>query len=232
MTIGVVAIIFGSQLLIASQVRRGGDTDESRYRSLAEVKKYPTHGVEYLRVARFKLASRKKIYRVNEMIRIDLAMLNIADSPVFFTKLSGGGNLRLQAQDDKGAGVSINPYTTVLHGLALDQYLLLKPGEMVVGAYELLAGCNSEEYAAYWDDRTKLDEDVHKGQFEVYDQGIFERDLFAYWGSACLRLERPGTYTFTAEMTNRHVIVSPREPNVKTAVGSIRSTPLTITITE
>ncbi|HKA18134.1 MAG TPA: hypothetical protein VKN18_07435 [Blastocatellia bacterium] len=66
----------------------------------------------------------------------------------------------------------------------------------------------------------------------AYFKGLFDRDMFVKWGQACFAVNSSGKYTITAEQSNDTVLVSSDSQKVKTAVGRIRSTPITITITE
>jgi hypothetical protein len=78
--------------------------------------------------------------------------------------------------------------------------------------------------------RSELINKIPAGKEKEYDEEIFEQNLFVTWGDRCLDIKRPGTYTIVAEVTNDYVVQSPCESNSKTAVGTIRSTPLTINI--
>lgn len=220
--------VLGYHQVVLSQARRCRDA--SLRRTVSDVQERPRLGIEYSRVAQFKLASRKRSYRVGEMFSLDVAMLNTANAQVFFHKLSGP-TLTIKAHDNRGAEVTVTPTSIDLEAILPQSYLLLDSNEIIVGSLQVLAGCNVEGVAAFDEARQKFNEDVHQGRVK-YGKGLFERNLFINWGEVCLRLMQPGTYTITIEITNRHVIVSSCEPNLKTAVGNITSTPLTITITE
>jgi hypothetical protein len=140
--------------------------------------------------------------------------------------------LDLEARDAKGASVSINTYHTVLEGVAPKSYERVEPGYILSDTFQLLAGCESSGLKAYFQATKKLEQEEHDGGERVFFRGLFERDLFVNWGEGCLAIKSPGTYTITAEQSNDTVVVSSRGPKVKTAVGTIRSTPLVITITE
>jgi hypothetical protein len=51
-------------------------------------------------------------------------------------------------------------------------------------------------------------------------------------GDGYLDAKMPGTYTITAEYSNELVVVTPSKLDAKTAIGTLVSAPLTITITE
>lgn len=79
----VLASLVTSQSLIG-QSTRGKKAQPSA--GLEDIKKRPDLGVDYARVAKFKLASRKTTYRVGEMMSIDLAIMNASSTAVFSTK--------------------------------------------------------------------------------------------------------------------------------------------------
>lgn len=225
--ITAAAFLAGYQLVLG-QNRRCRDTFAQR--TARDIQERPQLGANYSRVAQFRLASRKRSYRIGEMISLDVAMLNMTDQPIFFHKLSGPA-IVIKADDNKGVEIPVTPSSIDLEGVIPQSYLLLNPNEVVVASFQLLAGCNIEGVAAFDEARQRLNEDVRRGQIS-YDRGVFERNLFLNWGDACLRITQPGKYTITVEMTNQHVIVSPCESKLKTATGSISSASLTITITE
>jgi len=80
-------------------------------------------------------------------------------------------------------------------------------------------------------DRSNLEHEEF-GREAAFFKRPFERDLFVNWGQACLAAEKAGQYTIIAVQTNDTVLVSGTKSKVKTAVGRIRSTPLTIKIIE
>lgn len=198
--------------------------------SVEEVKKRPDLGVDYGTVAKFKLASRRTTYRIGEMIGIDLAIMNTLDTPVFFHELSRP-SIELVARDEKGAEVSINSYTTALEATAPRSYLQIEPGHLLVASFRVLAGCTSD-LSVFTDQRDKvIREEFGRGE-AAYFKRVFQDLLFVDWGQACLSVKAPGRYTLTAEQMNDTVLVSSKRPKVRTAVGTIRSTSLTVTITQ
>jgi hypothetical protein len=198
---------------------------------LDDKKKRPDLGVEYAQLAKFKLGTRKTEYHIGEMISIDLAAMNVSNAPVFLHKLNRP-SLELKAQDAKGASVSIDEYHTVLEGVAPTSYQRVEPGHVLSGSFQLLAGCGDGNLKAYFQATERLQEEENRGGERAFFKGLFERDLFVNWGQACLAINKPGKYTITAQQSNDTVLVSPDRTKVKTAVGTIRSTSLTISIIE
>lgn len=224
----MVGLLFVGQQWRAGQSKRC--VDPSARRGVGDPKARPQLGAEYSSAARFRIASRKTTYHIGEMISVDLAMLNTERAPTFFHKPLVPG-ITVTAQDEKGRMVNINSYATILEGVVPQSYVLLQRGEILLGSFQLLAGCNLGELSAFETARRKLNEEQRQNPSN-YQEGIFSRNLFVNWGDACLAFQQLGTFTITVEQTNDHVIVSPCEPNVKTAVGTIRSTQLTVTIVE
>ncbi|MBV9924573.1 MAG: hypothetical protein JOZ96_05975 [Acidobacteria bacterium] len=224
----VVTLLCGGGARAVGQAK-GGDNRSER-RTLIDVRKKADLGIDYSQTAKVKLASRQSSYRFGELISLDLALLNATDKRLFVDKPSGIG-LSIEVVDENGKEVSVNPYTVLAGSPSPESYSLLEPNQITIGGFILLAGCNTEGVGSFLDRRVELARDVSAGRAE-YDRGLFERDLFVNWGDACLRTTHPGKYSVTATLTNRWVVVSPAEPKVKTMVGTIRSTPLTITIAE
>jgi hypothetical protein len=131
-----------------------------------------------------------------------------------------------------GAPVLINTYHTVLEGLAPESYQRVEPGYILSNTLQWIVGCDDADLKAYFQATKKLQEEEHRGGERVFFKGLFERNLFVNWGEACFAINTPGKYTITAEQSNDTVLVSRDKPKVKTAVGTIRSSPLTLTIAE
>lgn len=198
-------------------------------RELSDFEQEPKRGAPYANVAKFKLASRKTEYRQGEMISVDMAMLNISKSPVFFRKLSGNA-LTFSVSYEKEAATPLLPNLIVLEGIVSQSFRLVETNKLTTGSYQVLAGCDSGGEKSFSKVQEKMLKELPPGRDA--DKIVFEKDLFITWGDACLLIKRPGTYTITVEAHNNYVVKSPCEPNIKTAVGTIQSTPLTITITE
>jgi hypothetical protein len=224
----VLATLVTCQPLIGQSSRR---TKAQPPEYVEDLRKRPDLGSNYAQVAKFKLASRKATYRVGEMITIDVAIMNVSDAPVFLHKLNRP-SLKLKAQDRKGASVSINDYYTVLEGVAPQSFRRIEAGHILFESFQLLAGCDDANLKARFEASKKLEEEEHGGGERVFFKGLFERDLFVNFGQSCFSANTPGTYTITAEQSNDTVVVSSNRPKVKSAVGTIRSTPLTLTIIE
>jgi hypothetical protein len=223
----MVASLATSQWLMG-QSRQKQSASPGEY--IEDIKKRPDLGAGYARIAKFKLGSRKTTYRIGEIISIDLAIINISDTPLFFHELSRPG-LELDAHDEKGSQVSINPYTTALEGTSPQSYLQIEPGHLMVASFQLLAGCTGD-LAAFLDQKYKVTLEEFGRREPVYFKRVFDDSLFVNWGQACFDVKTRGRYTIKAEQTNDTLLVSPKTPKVRTAVGTIHSSSLTLTIIE
>jgi hypothetical protein len=214
--------------LVASQVpsQSKHSIDPSTQRSVIAVRKRPSLGVDYSRVAKFKLASRKSSYRVGEMISLDLAILNSTNARTFFLQILPS-TITLSAYDESGVRVGVYPFTIHQLGVSQDLYTVLNPSVIAVGTFHLLVGCS--EQATFLESKDKILNDG-LGNKVPGDSDSFEHNLFVDWGDGCFKVERAGHYTITAEIANTHVIVSSFDRTVKTAVGTLRSTPFTLRI--
>lgn len=213
----VVPFTLAALILFGHQV--GIETNLSPQRSekggIARSENRPDLSVPYAETAKLKLASRKTTYRLGEMISLDFAMLNTASVPVFFYRLT---QPNFQVSFPKGRPVRIVPYLIIEPVPDADLYTLLQPGEVMTKSFEVLAGCEKQAL-----------ENLSKG-LDKSSKELFEQDRFVNWGDFCLRVNRPGIYTITAEQVNSNVVITANEPNAKTATGAIRSTSLQIEI--
>ena len=210
-----------SVLFVSGGLGRTLAQDDSKskritYRSTAR----PDLVTDYDKVARFKLATRKKEYRVGESVALAYAMLNASENPVFF--------LRPRFPDfflKVGAGQEQRlPVFLFVHLSTLpDSFDLLEPGSFVSGSTLLIAGCpRGNEAPKHIENKNASD--------EIDDRTIFEQGSFGNLEEGCIPFSAPGNYTITAEFGNATVLEDPQHLGAKTAVGRIRSEPLTISI--
>jgi hypothetical protein len=217
MAAGVIFVCYAQQI---SGQEENCQTPSMRLKQqvMTQASKQPELGVDYSKVARFKLISRKTTYHMGEMITLDLAMLNIAGESIFFNELS---NPELQVVDDKGKEVKLAPYFIAEGIVNPKQYTLLKPWHMVSDSVQLLSGCDERAF-----------KQASEGLDDEDEKRAFDNNQFINWGRACLKITRPGIYKITAMRTNQYVVVSSCEPETKTAIGTMRSAPLIITVIE
>jgi hypothetical protein len=213
--------------IIGARASEGSD----KWKYLTAVKDRPALAVDVGKIAQFKLGSRKKEYRSDELISLDLAILNSSNDPIFFEKIKDQGALSLSVIAPNGETTSILPSIVTSYGLTGDSFRLIASKGLLVDTIYVLADCNDKEYGSYNSkSQTTIDEAQKTGGF-VSEQTTYNSDLFVTWGEGCLKLKDPGIYTITAEYTNSDtVIASSCGTSVKTAVGTITSKPLQIRI--
>jgi len=197
-------------------------------REVYTVKDRPEVGVPYSKVIQFKLGSRKSVYRQDETITLDLALLNTSGDPLFIQKPELPF-LSFRVVRDGGSPVETHPYATVLGGVTPASFRYLAGSGLLTTSLHVLIGCNSKRLSEFQKAQREMVTQSHLDE-RLYDRLLFERDLFTSWGDGCLASIEPGTYTFSAEITNECVVKSDCEPLIKTAIGTIESQPLKIRI--
>lgn len=209
-----VAVLFGHLISLHYNLK---DNQLQKGRgSIERSEKRPDLSVQYTDTAKLKLASRKTTYRLGEMISLDLALLNIARSPVFFHRLL---QPNFHVTSRRKVSVGVVPYLIIEPVPDADLYTLLQPGEITTKSFEVLAGCETQAL-----------ENLSKG-LDKSAKELFEQDQFVNWGEFCLRVDRPGTYTIIVEQLNSDVVIAGNDASsIRTAIGEIRSTPLNIEI--
>lgn len=173
------------------------------------------HAVEYTRVAELKLASLKTTYRVDETLIVGMAMLNTSSEPIRFYEMSNP-EIYLQYEEDDPQRVI--PFVLGEKIITPRSFTLLQPGAMIDDTIQLLVGCDDKYYEPF------------STRGITSDTRVFEDGRFVYMGHACLKITRPGLYTLIVKQSNQHVVVLPTRLGVKTAVGTITSAPLKISV--
>jgi|GEM_PF-6540286 len=116
-----------------------------------------------------------------------------------------------------------------LEATSPQSYRQIEPGDLLLGSFEMLAGC-TPELDAFLEKKHKLN--LEESSREAHSRRVFEDSAFVSWGRACFSIKKPGNYTIEAEQSNDTVVVSRTGSKVKTAVGRIQSSPLILRITE
>lgn len=213
LAIAVAAAVCSQSLIVAQKYAKQASSKED---TLELSERRPDLAIEYTKVSKVKLASRKKSYRRGEMISLDIALLNTSNTPVFFHRFF---QPNFYIQGPQGKPVLLVPYVVVEAPTGLDSYVLLQPGEMTIKSFEVLAGCDK-----------RASEDMTSGLNEKDSIRQFEGNRFVNWGDSCLRISRPGSYSVRVEQGNNEVVVLANTTNAKTAVGAARSDVFTIQI--
>jgi hypothetical protein len=213
-------LFFGSTLTLYSQ--KNECLNASANRGLVELKRNPKKGIEFSSSVKFKIATRKTAYKVNEMIEINLAMLNISKDSIFIRNLD---NISLEIRDEHGNLMDFSPYEV---NVITPTFKLISPREIIIGRYSLFTNCFEEGLQKWQDTWDKVMKDIILQKKTIHEL-MFDNSLFVSWGDACLMQPKPGKYTISAKQKNVYYVVkSECEPNVKTTTGEIISSPLTI----
>jgi hypothetical protein len=175
----------------------------------------PDLAVPFESVAKVKLASRKSVFHLGEMITLDIAMLNAWEEPLFFKDIS---DLLMKAKTPAGDPVMIQTYGTVCRTTVPSSFNLVPHNEFLDRSFQLMARCDQRPFD-------------HMRSADESSLTAFNEDWFLSWGDACLRAQ-PGTYIFEVEIRNNYVLAAPRLGKIQTAVGKIKSNPLEISIVD
>lgn len=170
-------------------------------------------------VSSLKIASRKSSYRIGEMIRIDIAILNRSNLPLYVRNLSWASLSLLEANESRP--IPINRYMLIDRLVTPEGFEILMPGEFAERSVDILSVCDPRAF-----EQTYPSEDADA------ETRQFEQGQFINFGNACLKDLKGGTYKFTAVLQNGYVVISQKTLNHKTATGSIISAPLVISIIE
>jgi hypothetical protein len=188
-------------------------------------------GIPYSKAVQFKLGSRKTVYKDGEIITLDLAILNTSGASLFIYK-PARPFLSFKVVSDEGKQLDVRPYSSVLAGVAPSSFGYIDRSGLLTASFQIFVSCNSRQLAEFQKaqqdllSRSNLDE-------ALYNRSLFENNLFATWGDACLLSSSPsGTFTIVAELSNDYVVWSPCEPLAKTAVGTVESKALTVRVQE
>ena len=202
-------------LFIAGSTPQSGlsemPTSQQQAKVVVSKEKRPQLAVEYSSTTKLKLASRKLVYRLDEMITVDIAVLNdsaealyipIPDYPDISVKNNSG--FRVEAR-----------LNTIFRPLTPELYALVPPGEVVTHVLQASVGCEPAS-----------------GRMATTDgRARFESGSFVFVGRGCIKMDQPGSYEISAELHNESVVVH-SQSRIKTVVGTIKSEPLTITVVE
>jgi len=174
---------------------------------LARLENRPDLGVNMSRVARLRLSSERRVYRIGELVKLELALVNVSRHRTYFPQL---GRVEIFSSDKKGnrkQATAIALMTEVMP--TPETYSMIEPGELHSASRQVLPTCNRQAFQQIRAELTTV-----------------ERNLLL-----CVDIGRPGTYSITSELTNWFVVLSPDEQDLATAIGRLRSNALTIMIT-
>jgi hypothetical protein len=219
--------LLAALLVLSSALLIGGGSgpalaqdDAERVKSLHRNTSRPELASPYERVARFKLATRKKEYQVGETVGLAYALLNVSPSPAYFLKPRFPD---FYVKAGAGAEQRVPIFLLVNFGIQLDSFELLEPGTFANGSTLLIAGCSRGNTAS-------SNSGGKSTEVEADERAYFEQGSFGNIESGCIPFSKPGDYTITAEVGNDIVVEDAEHAGALTTVGKIRSEPLTIRI--
>ena len=163
--------------------------------------------VRYQTFADFKTSSRRKQYRIGDLISFELSMRN--DSPNQVRLLNIDIDNRIVVRDSQGIEIGVFAYSS-FHTLS-PSFSVLNAGEYVTKNLRFFAGC----------DRLRR----QMGNKEKESR----KDVIPISSNGCFELKALGKYSVSAKISNTYVESG---HTIQTAVGEIESAPFEITITE
>jgi hypothetical protein len=206
----LILAAFGNRFSVRAQQTRFQSSAKAEH--LVSKESRPDLAIEWQKVAKVKIVTRKEGYRVGEMINIDIAVINESESPVFFRPIDAP---KLLVRDHAGRSVTTVPYVVRELSWTPSLFELVSQDEFLTHSFSLLAGCDTRAF-----------EQINSTS---NSRELFDKNLFLNWGDSCLQIADPGTYFITAEFVNKMVRTSAKSA-FRTAVGSLKSEPLKITI--
>lgn len=182
--------------LISAHVPAGAQmqSDKSQLSKVVSAKERPELAIDLQDVAKLKVATRKELFHIGEMINLDIALLNQSKEPVYFYAIS---QPKFNVKDELGNEGIVQSYIVVDLAMGLSAYTLVEPDDFTDKSFELLAGCDKRAF-----------EQVKSTVSDDSSLTIFNKNRFLNWGNACLHIKRPGTYYISAEFSNDRVVTS------------------------
>ena len=116
-----------------------------------------------------------------------------------------------------GQKTMVQAYGVAERAVIPASFVPLPPGEIIVHSFQLLPGCDKRAFAQI-------------ASSEENDRAVFNRGSFLSWGDACLPSPQPQTYTLSFELKNNFVLLPLGRRDLRSAVGTIGSNSLNITI--
>jgi hypothetical protein len=203
-------------------IQSGSIMDGARHTQVSDNKpmvqraeSHPDLVAKFDEVAELKIASRKSVFHVGEMITLDVALLNTSTRPIFVRKLS---ELHVGVLNSVGQTQLVQEYGVADRALLPTSFVQLQSGEIIVRSFQLLAGCDKRAFAQF-------------ASTEDDDLTVFNKGLFLNWGDACLPTTQSEAYTVSVQLKNSFVLLSASTHKSRTAVGAIKSNSLEMTVT-
>ncbi len=173
----------------------------------------PDLAIKYDEAAQLKIGTRKSTFHTGEMATIDIALLNTSSQPLYFYKIY---DPTINVMNPAGQKMMVQGYGVADRAIGPGTFVRLSPGDIIVESFQLLIGCDKRAFAQFASDPD--------------DRTVFNQGLFLNWGDACLPSPPPETYTLSVGLRNDYVLLPSRAGKLRSAVGTINSNSLEMTI--
>ncbi len=174
-----------------------------------------------------KIASRKVKYRVNDLISLDLALLNLSSEPLYALRPQNE-TVELSMHDSQGGKILTGRYEVNQLGYSTRLFSFLVPRNYSVGTINVLLGCEipSIYMKQFNEKKNTLVSNPDYGRLLVAE------GMFVSFGDFCADVKRPGSYSIKAElMASSRVVHFPNcKDGTRTLNAEIESKPFTIEV--
>lgn len=208
-------LLFVSLLLLVAVSSVAQPPGEPRQMQTASAELFPNLSVSLSDHAAVKLAFIKTDFVNDDLIKLDVAVLLRNNVPYFFLPHF---DYDILVKDAKGNKIRIKPFMVV------DGYPKYEKSlrTMYTDSTYLIVGCKG--YARTNSLAFEAAEDLDNPE-ELFNSGIFGEAI-----DGCLDVNKTGPLWVTVEVSNRRVVLEGIPNPTRTLVGSVRSLPITITI--
>ena len=172
-----------------------------------------------------KTATRKKIYKVGELLSLDLAILNLSGEPIFFPN-APTTRIIVDVFDANNNYAGPFYYETML-GDTSRSFSKVYPNEIFTETINLLVGC--EESDKLMNRKVEILQATELNKVDKRGIKLLEENAFVSMGEGCLKISKPGNYKVSVKIENKNKLVL-TETKERTFVGKIELDDLFITI--
>jgi hypothetical protein len=180
---------------------------------LEAANKRPDLAIDIVKSAELKIAVRKNIYSIGEMLILDIAMLNLGQSNDIY--LPPIKKVELTITNQKGQSILI-PYFLKT---ASQSVASINQNRLETDLVMLLIGCTERPF--------QVNSELSN---EYNSENVFAKNLFLTWGDACLDVKNKSKIKIVAQIENNLVLVTNQKPILKTAVGKLVSNNLNLSV--
>jgi hypothetical protein len=212
------AVLVGSIVCLAVQVsmaQRDIPSGQVRRAMPKDVR-----SIEISKALDVRLFLRKRVFRLEELVDLHLAVINKSTEPVFISRLDPIHD-DLHVVDSTGSEYMVFRMSIDARSISTDNFELLKPGHYRSVTIHLLP-TDGKQYAGTTEKRNEIlfDDSL---SYDVRDRRIFDDGLFVGYGDARFMPSILGTYRVSVELENAFVVVQGKRRVPRTVTGSIVS---------